>query len=528
MQPSRRSADPRAAALLAAALLTASGAGAAGRLALVLPGEGPQAPVAAALGQALAARGIQVVAADAVAAGGIEADPVRGAAAAGCDLVAVGRVESAGYRLAADLVLSADGRVLARETVEGPREQVFDLIEQLGQRLARDVGGVRLPQGTVAVLAFGNEATAESAPFVSGIPQMLLTSLRQHPALTLVEPRPPEPTDASRSAAEMGRWLGADVAVTGSFTDLLRVQLELIATSSGRSLGRFERSGPRASLPQIAADLAAQVEGAAAQHRRSTRTVAVLPFQNHGDERHGDFVRGLAEMLTTSLGQTARLTVIERVQIETAMANFHLEMSGPIDPETAVEVGAWLGADAVVLGSFLQFGGVFRMDARMIDAGTGEVLVAASASGAEPAVVAMVDELGGKLVARFDAREPEDGEGGTGTLEVVFQMRKAEMGERPVYHHICKLYVDGRYVGLSPIVDRRDQWTTLFRQELRSGAHRVHVVHGFVKGTAWDGQMPVQPEPFDVVIEAEATAAVRYTYEVGWFEDRYIFDAGAP
>jgi hypothetical protein len=80
-------------------------------------------------------------------------------------------------------------------------------------------------------------------------------------------------------------------------------------------------------------------------------------------------------------------------------------------------------------------------------------------------------------------------------------------------------------VGLSPIVDRRDRWTTLFRQELRGGAHRVQVVHGFVMGTAWDGQMPVQPEPFNVAIEAGSTATVRYAYEVGWFEDRYIFDA---
>jgi TolB-like protein len=89
------------------------------------------------------------------------------------------------------------------------------------------------------------------------------------------------------------------------------------------------------------------------------------------------------------------------VQIETAMRNFNLEMSGPIDPKTAVQVGAWLGADAVVLGSFLRFGDVYRIDARMIDAETGEVLAADSESGAENAVMGMVDDLGAALVARF-------------------------------------------------------------------------------------------------------------------------------
>ena len=60
------------------------------------------------------------------------------------------------------------------------------------------------------------------------------------------------------------------------------------------------------------------------------------------------------------------------------MRNFNVEMSGPIDSETAVEVGNWFGADTVVIGSFLRFGEIFRRDARMIDAQTGEVTVAES------------------------------------------------------------------------------------------------------------------------------------------------------
>ena len=63
---------------------------------------------------------------------------------------------------------------------------------------------------------------------------------------------------------------------------------------------------------------------------------------------------------------------------EAAMRNFNVEMSGPIDSETAVEVGNWFSADTVVIGSFLRFGEIFRRDARMIDAQTGEVTVAES------------------------------------------------------------------------------------------------------------------------------------------------------
>ncbi|HIE69974.1 MAG TPA: hypothetical protein EYP98_07245, partial [Planctomycetes bacterium] len=229
-------------------------------------------------------------------------------------------------------------------------------------------------------------------------------------------------------------------------------------------------------------------------------------------------------MLTTSLGQTARLVVTERVQIETAMRNFNLEMSGPIDPKTAVQVGAWLGADAVVLGSFLRFGDVYAIDARMIDAETGEILAADSESGAENAVMGMVDDLGAALVARFQERLPTDASG-TGSLEVQFRMTKAEIGERPSYFHLCKLYVDGKYMDTSPLVNRLDHWATLFSRSLRSGTHRVQLVHGFADGRQWDGPMPLQPNSFDIRIEQGATTTVRYTFEVGWFKDSYHYDS---
>lgn len=448
------------------------------------------------------------------------------APAQGCDLLLFARSSVTGYRLDAELIETIEGRRLARESVTGAAEQVFDLVDQLGDRVSRTIRTVHLPQNTVVVLPFINEAGAADAPLVSGLPQMLLTSLHQDPQLTLVESTglPAEQLSASANPAEAGRWLGADVVVRGTFTQQVQITVELTAVAQNRSLGVFERRTSRQELPQTADALADEILAAAVQHRGLRQTVAVLPFQNHGEAQYDAFVNGLADMLTTSIGQTARLTVIERVQIETAMRNFNLEMSGAIDPETAVEVGAWLGADAVVMGSFLRFGKVYRIDARMIDAETGEVLAADSESGPEDAVMGLVDALGSELVTRFDERVPAEATG-TGELEVLFRMTKAEMGERPVYFHLCKLYVDGKYMDTGSLVKKVDRWNTLFSRTLRSGPHRVQVVHGFANGREWDGRMPLQPDTFDIYIEPEATATVRYTYEVGWFKDQYLYDS---
>jgi TolB-like protein len=499
------------------------------RLGVVPTGD---AGVVAELVRALEAESEEVLI---LGAGGVSTDAdLRQAAAQVCDLVLFVRCLVTGYRIDAQLTDTADDRRLATETVSGPSEQVFKLIDQLGGDLARDLRALRLPQGTVAVLAFDNDAGAENAPFVSGLPQMLLTSLHQYPELTLVESHlvergrvtlsRPEAAGRPVDAAELGRWLGADAVIDGAFTENFHVTVDIVATATGRSLGTFERRGTGRDLTPMAEELARESTAAATRHRGTRHTVAILPFQNHGETHHDAFVSGLADMLTTSLGQTARLTVIERVQIETAMRNFNLEMSGAIDPETAVEVGAWLGADAVVVGSFLRFGGVYRIDARMIDAETGEILAADSESGPEDAVMGMVDELGGKLVDRFHQRVSADAVG-TGRLEVLFRMTRAEMGERPSYFHLCKLYVDGKYMDTGPLVDELGRWVTLFSHSLRSGAHRVQVVHGFASGHEWDGRMPLQPDSFDIRIEPDATATVRYTLKVGWFKDRYLYDS---
>ena len=259
--------------------------------------------------------------------------------------------------------------------------------------------------------------------------------------------------------------------------------------------------------------------------RAGSGKVAVLYFENHTSEKYESFVHGIADMLITSLGQSAKLTLIERVQIDRAMANFHIELNGPIDTETAVEVGAWLGADAVVLGSFVAFGETYRIDARLIDAQTGELLIAQNVRGPEENVIAMVDQLGLKLVESVDDRRTEL-EGGTGTLRIRFKTTKSEMGERPVYYHICKLYVDGKYMGMSPVVRQTDAWAELFSKSLRAGKHAVGVIHGYVKRGDWDGKMPLQPRNFQVTIEPETSTTLEYSFQIGWFEDQFVY--GGP
>ena len=145
-------------------------------------------------------------------------------------------------------------------------------------------------------------------------------------------------------------------------------------------------------------------------------------------------------------------------------------------------------------------------------------------------VIAMVDQLGARLIDRVREKEAEFN-GGTGYLRVRFMMTRAEMTERPVYHHICRLFVNGKGRGPSPVVQKAEEWVTLFSQELRAGKHDVEVIHGFVKEKNWDGEFAKQPKIFTVTIEPGETSTLQYSFGVGWFRDAYYYKhpwRGAP
>lgn len=128
--------------------------------------------------------------------------------------------------------------------------------------------------------------------------------------------------------------------------------------------------------------------------------IAVLTFENNSTfSLWGDRL-GLAasDELTTQLVKTSAFSVVERQQVDALLAEQQLGMSGAVNPATAARIGQILGVQAIVLGSITQFsveeksGGIGRfsasyteaeskVDARVVDTTTGEVLAVAEGGG---------------------------------------------------------------------------------------------------------------------------------------------------
>lgn len=148
--------------------------------------------------------------------------------------------------------------------------------------------------------------------------------------------------------------------------------------------------------------------------------IAVVQFENNSTSRwHGPRLgRAGADELTTQLVQSGEFTVVERDRLQALMAEQKLGQSGAVDPSTAAKIGQLLGVQGIVTGSITQFsveekgGGIgpvqasfaeaeTKIDIRVVDTSTGEILLAAEGGGKKRFGGAVIENV--NFEREFDA-----------------------------------------------------------------------------------------------------------------------------
>ncbi len=111
-------------------------------------------------------------------------------------------------------------------------------------------------------------------------------------------------------------------------------------------------------------------------------TVAVLYFDNNSGDKELDVLsKGFADMLITDISSTGSVTVVEREKLQTLLDESKLQRSKFFDRKAAVKIGKGLGARYVLSGSFIQVKPQLRIDVRMIDVSTSEVVLSTTVKG---------------------------------------------------------------------------------------------------------------------------------------------------
>ncbi len=134
--------------------------------------------------------------------------------------------------------------------------------------------------------------------------------------------------------------------------------------------------------------------------------VGILPFTNGGSygQDAEDFAAlqvGLQQILITELAQSPDLRVVERSRLRELMAEQDIPQDR-VDVESAVQLGRIVGARYMVMGGFVDWFGDFRLDARIVDTETTEVLEADRIQGDRADMLSMVVTLASRITERAD------------------------------------------------------------------------------------------------------------------------------
>lgn len=113
--------------------------------------------------------------------------------------------------------------------------------------------------------------------------------------------------------------------------------------------------------------------------QESQPVIAVLPFENTGSygqdrEVFEALEVGLPEILSATLAAHPGARVVERSRLRQMLAQQKLGGAHRIDAASATEVAKAAGARYAITGSFADFYGKFRINARVVDAQSGQIL----------------------------------------------------------------------------------------------------------------------------------------------------------
>ncbi|MBA3912464.1 MAG: tetratricopeptide repeat protein [Acidobacteriales bacterium] len=100
----------------------------------------------------------------------------------------------------------------------------------------------------------------------------------------------------------------------------------------------------------------------------SALSLAVIPFQNKSGDPAWDWLgSSLADMVSTDVGQSARLRTVSADRVQQVLHDLRISPDSAIDPVTLGRVAEFTSADTLVWGQFTRNGDQIRIDATVQD-----------------------------------------------------------------------------------------------------------------------------------------------------------------
>ena len=114
-------------------------------------------------------------------------------------------------------------------------------------------------------------------------------------------------------------------------------------------------------------------------------TIAVLDFQSTTGDRSIDAMlsTGTSETMISDLSQVSDLTIVERSRLVDINKEIAYGMTGLVDENTAQKAGQQVGAQYIIIGNWQKVGDLYRVNARLIEVETAQIISAIKETGAD-------------------------------------------------------------------------------------------------------------------------------------------------
>jgi len=221
-----------------------------------------------------------------------------------------------------------------------------------------------------------------------------------------------DPANRFASTGDVVKAFGGETVTPGKRAQRLRLAMAaalllILFTAAAIYYLRVKQKVQEGARPAIA--------GLPAAGFKARRSVAVLGFKNLSGRPEASWLStALSEMLTTELAAGEKIRTIPGENVAQMKINLSLADADSYSKETLARIRTNLGADLVVLGSYMalgkESGGQIRLDLRLQDALAGETIAATAETGTEAKLFDLVSQTGAHLRERLGAGEVSPGE----------------------------------------------------------------------------------------------------------------------
>ena len=106
-------------------------------------------------------------------------------------------------------------------------------------------------------------------------------------------------------------------------------------------------------------------------------------------------------MLTTDLTEVKNLSMVDRQALEKVLNEQNLNNTNRFDQNTATKLGKLLGAEIIITGTYFEFYGNLRVDAKFINVKTGEIAFSVGVDGAREKLFDLKNSLANKIIEKL-------------------------------------------------------------------------------------------------------------------------------